>query len=141
MPPPNEALLNEHLAAENTHDLDRIMATYGEAPLVVLNGQRIEGAAAIREFHRSFGFGGGAAGSFSDVHVAERARHHTADAIIIEQTLSGTHTGPWLRLAPTGRRFDVHVCTVYTFDTRAMLACERVYFDLAWLERQLTRGA
>jgi hypothetical protein len=136
---PNEALLNEHLAAENAHDLERIMATYGEAPLIVLNGQRIEGPAAIREFHRSFGFGGGA-GSFSDVRVAERARHRTADAIIIEQTLSGTHTGSWLRLAPTGRRFEVHVCTVYTFDTHGMLGCERVYFDLAWLERQLTRA-
>jgi hypothetical protein len=49
-----ETLLNEHLVAENAHDLERIMATYGESPLIVLNGQRIEGHAAIREFHCSF---------------------------------------------------------------------------------------
>jgi len=139
MPTPNEPLLDEHLAAENAHDLERIMATYGEAPLIVLNGQRIEGVAAVREFHRSFGFGGGD-GSFPDVHVAERARHRTADAIIIEQTLSGTHAGRWMRHAATHRRFEVHVCTVYVFDARGLLACERVYFDLAWLERQLTRS-
>jgi hypothetical protein len=132
---PNEGLLNEHLAAENEHDLDRILATYGESPVVVLNGQRIEGHAAIREFHRSFGFGGG--GSFSEVHVEERARHHAADAIIVEQTLSGVHTATWMRQPATGRRFEVQVCTVYVFDERGLLAAEHVYFDRAWLERQL----
>jgi hypothetical protein len=141
MPAPNEALLDEHLAAENAHDLDRIMATYGAAPLIVLNGQRIQGATAIREFHRSFGFGSdgsdGSRGSFSHVHVAERARHHAAGAIIIEQTLSGVHTGTWMKKPPTGRRFEAHVCTVYRFDDAGMLASEDVYFDLAWLDRQL----
>ena len=71
---PNEAVLDEHLAAENAHDLDSIMATYTttpviEPPVIELNGTRIEGLAAVREFHRSFGFGGGE-GSFCDVHVA-----------------------------------------------------------------------
>jgi len=66
---PNEAVLDEHLAAENAHDLDSIMATYTTTPVIELNGTRIEGLAAVREFHRSFGFGGGE-GSFCDVHVA-----------------------------------------------------------------------
>src|ERR1022692_1357637 len=91
MSQPNENLLDEHLAAENAHNLDRIMATYGTSPLILLNGQRIEGHAAIREFHRSFGFGEG--GSFSDVHADERARHRSSDAIVIEQTLTGLHSG------------------------------------------------
>jgi SnoaL-like polyketide cyclase len=113
------------------------MATYGESPVVVLNGQRIEGRAAIREFHRSFGFGGD--GSFSEVHVAERARHRAADAIVVEQTLSGVQTGTWMQKPATGRRFEVQVCTVYLFDDRGRLAAEHVYFDGAWLARQLTR--
>ena len=138
MPVPNESLLDEHLTAENAHDLDRIMATYVDAPRVVLNGQPIEGHAAVREFHRSFGFGGD--GSFSRVHVAERARHRTADAIVIEQTLGGVHTGRWLHLAATGRAFSVEVCTVYVFAADGRLAEERVYFDLGWLARQLERS-
>ena len=133
----NEALLDEHLAAENAHQLERIMATYGEQPVIVLNGQRIEGDEAIREFHRGFGFGGG--GSFTEVHVAERARHRSNEAIVLEQTLSGVHTGAWKKLAATGRRFEVSVCTVYRFDGRGRLASEDVYLDFAWLERQLTR--
>jgi hypothetical protein len=137
MAPPNETMLDEHLAAENAHDLDRIMATYGEQALIVLNGQRIEGHAAIREFHRAFGFAGG--GAFSDVHVAERARHPSSEAVIIEQTLSGRHTGTWMRFSATDRTFEVQVCTVYKFDDRGMLAAEHVYFDRAWLDRQLIR--
>jgi hypothetical protein len=133
------ALLNEHLTAENVHDLERIMATYGASPLIVLNGQRIEGAAAVREFHRSFGFGG--EGSFDEVHVAERARHRSDDAIVIEQTLSGKHARPWMGHAPTGNRFEVQVCTVYRFDSRGRLESEHVYFDLGWLARQLSRPA
>ena len=81
MAEPNEPLLDEHLAAENEHDLDRIMATYSASPVIELNGSRIEGTAAVREFHRSFGFGGSEEASFSDVHVAERRRHRTRDAI------------------------------------------------------------
>ena len=136
MSQPNENLLDEHLAAENAHNLDRIMATYGTSPLILLNGQRIEGHAAIREFHRSFGFGEG--GSFSDVHADERARHRSSDAIVIEQTLTGLHSGTWMQHAPTGRRFQVQVCTVYRFDGRGMLSAEHFYADLGWIERQLT---
>ena len=139
---PDPTLLDEHLAAENAHDLDRIMATYGPAPVLVLNGQPIEGAAAIRDFHRGFGFGGGAPGeaSFSEVQLTERTRHVAATAIVVEQTLSAVHTGLWKALAPTGRRFELTVCTVYQLDDRGRIAGERVYMDLGWLERQLTHA-
>src|SRR5205823_4993640 len=39
----NRACLAEHLAAENAHDVDRIVATYADPALVVVNGRRIEG--------------------------------------------------------------------------------------------------
>jgi hypothetical protein len=103
---PREALLDEHLAAENAHDLDRIMPTYTATPVIELNGTCIEGLVAIREFHRGFGLGGGE-GSLSEVHVAERVRHRAPDAI--EQTLTAVHTGTWkfvgniLELEPTVR--------------------------------------
>jgi hypothetical protein len=71
--------------------------------------------------------------------VAERARHRASDAIVIEQTLSGIHSGRWMRHMPTGRPFEVQVCTVYRFDDAGMLKSEHVYFDLGWLERQLMR--
>ena len=137
---PDEALLNEHLAAENAHDLGRIMATYAATPVVELNGTRIEGLAAVREFHHSFGFGGDAQASFSDVHVAERRRHHAANAIVIEQTLTARHTGASRGLAPTGRPVSIAVCTVYVFE-EGLLASEHVYLDEGRLRHQITRTA
>ncbi len=135
---PHEIVLDEHLAAENAHDLERIVATYAASPLVILNGHAIRGRDEIREFHRAFGFGGDE-GSFTSVAIAERHRHHAAEgAIIVEQTLSGLHTGRWQDLEPTGRAFEVLVCTVYSF-ADGLLASERVYFDQASLRRQLTR--
>jgi hypothetical protein len=135
---PNEPLLNEHLAAENEHDLDRIMATYSASPVIELNGSRIEGSAAVREFHRSFGFGGSKEASFSDIHVAERRRHRTSDAIIIEQTLTAVHSGVWRGIAPTGRAVSVAVCTVYEFEG-GRLARENAYLDEGRVRHLLTK--
>ena len=131
------ANLQEHLDAENAHDLEAIMRTYAADPVVVLNGFLIEGAEAVREFHARFGFGG--SGSFSEVRVTERHRHVTDEAIVIEQVLGGRHTGDYQGLAATGRTFAVRVCTVYRFDVEGRLASEDVYFDTAYLRRQLER--
>lgn len=134
---PNEALLREHLDAENAHDLERIMATYAPSPVIRLNGTRIEGHDAIRAFHRDFGFGGDG-GSFSEVRVDERARHATSQAIVLEQTLYARHTGTWREVPPTGRTVSLSVCTVYVFaDDR--LVEERVYLDEGRLLHALTR--
>ncbi|HUS63628.1 MAG TPA: nuclear transport factor 2 family protein, partial [Kofleriaceae bacterium] len=96
-------ILARHLAAENGHDVDGIMATYTPSPVVTVNGRAIAGTDRVRVFHERFGFGG--AGAFSDVEVVERHRHVTPDAVAIEQTLRGRHTGDWEGLASTGKRF------------------------------------
>jgi hypothetical protein len=113
------------------------MATYVAVPVVELNGARIEGQDAVRAFHQGFGFAGGS-GSFSDVHVAERTRHATADAIVVEQTLTARHTGVWRDVPPSGRAISIAVCTVYVFDG-GLLAREHVYLDEGRLRHQLTR--
>jgi ketosteroid isomerase-like protein len=133
------SLLNEHLEAENRHDIDAIMATYEQEPEVVVNGKVFSGAGQIRRFHERLGFSTG--GGFSELHVEERHRHTHDAAVVIEQTLSGKHTGTWQGLAPTGRPFAIPVCTVYTFGKQNKLACERVYFDSALLLTQLGAGA
>ena len=131
------AILARHLEAENAHDLDGIMATYVERPVVVINGRAIEGREGVRLFHQRFGFGGD--GSFAEVHVEERHRHATAEAIAIEQTLSGRHVGDWEAMAPTGKRFKVAVCTVYRFAADGLLQSEDVYFDRARQREQLLK--
>jgi steroid delta-isomerase-like uncharacterized protein len=131
-----EETLARHLAAENAHDLDGIMATYAESPTVTINGRAIVGHERVRAFHQRFGFAGDG-GSFSDVTVVERARHGSDGAIILEQTLSGRQIAPYLDVPATGRSFSVAVCTVYRFTPAGELAAEDVYFDSAQLSAQL----
>ncbi|MFO1518908.1 MAG: ester cyclase [bacterium] len=125
----------EHLQAENDHDLDRILATYGEDPLVLINHQIFEGLERIKLFHEKFGFSN--QGSFSEVKVEEKRRYESPDAIILELVLSGRHTGEWQGVKPTGRCFELPVCTVYLFDDKNKLSGERVYFDQALLMKEL----
>jgi predicted ester cyclase len=135
MPTLFTASLAKHLVAENAHDVDAILATYGANPNVVINGQSFSGRAAVRMFHERFGFGSN--GSFSDVCVTELHRYPSEGAIILELLLAGTHTARWMGLEATGRRFEVPVCTVYLFEESGLLAGEHVYFDTADLRRQL----
>lgn len=128
-------LLNEHLEAEKMYDIEGIMRTYEQDATVSINGHVFRGPESIRKFHEQLGFD--QHGGFSNLSVGERQRYVHDEAIIIEQTLSGIHTGKWQGIAPTGRSFEVPVCTVYTFGKENKLSGERVYFDSALLLRQL----
>ena len=134
--------LNLHLAAENSHDLEKITSTYGENPYVNLNGRIIEGIERIEKFHKNFGFGED--GSFSELSVDEKNRRITEDAIIIEQVLSGTHSAKWQGFEATGQGFEatgksfkINVCTIYLFDQSSLLKGENVYFDSFQILSQL----
>ena len=127
--------LDEHLRAENDHHLDDIMATYGLNPVVNINGQLFEGMDKVRFFHDRFGFGGN--GSFSEVHVIEKKRRTCEDSVVIEQELNGLHTGVWQKHEPTGKKFTIPVCTIYSFGPNGELSREDVYFDSLALLKQL----
>jgi hypothetical protein len=85
MSAPDEAHLDEHLAAENALDIDRIMATYTATPVIAMNGSRINGLAAVREFHRTFGFDGGEGSRAPRVH---RRLPSAARDVVAETTSS-----------------------------------------------------
>ena len=127
--------LEKHLQAENAHDLDGIMATFGKNSVLVLNGIRFDTPEKIHRLHQELGFGD--QGAFSNLKVEIRNRHASPEAVILEAKLSGTHTGDWLGVKPTGKPFSVAVCTVYIFDGEGKLSEERVYFDRSLLLKQL----
>ncbi|HKP88244.1 MAG TPA: nuclear transport factor 2 family protein [Blastocatellia bacterium] len=128
-------VLEEHLRAENAHDVDAIMETFAQDARFIFNGTSYSDRNVIRIAHERFGFSEG--GSFSDIRVEENRRYTCDNAIILEQTVSGKHTGEWGGIAATGRTVELPVCTVYTFDAEGKLAGENVYFDGALLLRQL----
>lgn len=128
-------IVDEHLRAENDHDVDGIMRTFGENATFVLNSDTISGQDDIRAFYEAFGFGGG--GGFTNLHVIERTRHISDDAIILEITVTGEHTNPWQGIPATGRKIEVPLCAVFPFDDNGELTGERVYMDGGLLLRQL----
>ena len=127
--------LEEHLRAENLHDVDAIMKTFADGGVLVFNGARLADQERIRMLHEQLGFG--EQGGFSDLRVEEKHRYVSDDAIILEQVVSGSHTGEWQGIAATGRQIEVAVCTVYKFDTAGRLSSENVYFDTGSLLKQL----
>lgn len=128
-------IVEEHMRAENAHDVDAVMRTFVEDPTFVINGDTISGPDDVRSFYEGFGFGG--RGGFADLHVEERGRHVAADAVILEVTVTGKHADTWQGIAATGRQIEVPLCAVFPFDGEGRLTGERVYMDGALLLRQL----
>jgi steroid delta-isomerase-like uncharacterized protein len=90
----------------------------------------VNGAEAVRELWQ------GLIAGFPDLRI-EPGRHlHTDDAVFVEVTLRGTHQGEWIGIPATGRRGSVRIACLYEFE-EDRLVCERVWFDLATILRQL----
>jgi len=51
--------------------------------------------------------------------------------------IRGTQLGEWCGLPATGRRVEIPLCGVYTFDSDDHLAGEKIYYDRATVLRQL----
>ena len=128
-------IVEEHMRAENDHDVDGIMRTFGENPTFVLNGDTFTGQESIRAMYEGFGFGG--RGGFANIHVEVKLRHVSDDAVILEATLTGEHADTWQGIAATGRQVEVPLCAVFPFDREGKLTGERVYLDGASLLTQL----
>ena len=131
----NVSLLEEHLRAENAHDLDAIMQTFAADAKLILNGYTFGDHNVIRALHQDLGFGDD--GGFSELRVEERQRYITGEAIIMEQTLSGRHTGTWQGIEASGITFKIAVCAIYSFNEESKIVGENVYFDRALLLEQL----
>lgn len=123
------ALLKAHLAAENDHDLDRVMKTFSADTEMIYNGRSFSDHDSIRAAHGYFGWST-AAGAFSDLRVVVEREHFTDTEIVVEQRLSGKHVGEFLGLPATGRPFELFAVGFYQFDQTGKLKSERVVMNL-----------
>jgi len=127
------ALVEEHVQQENQHDLDGIMATFGEDPWYDNEpvGDHHEGRGGVRAHYEEL------LRALPDFHIDVHQRHVTDDHVILETTQKGTHERNWRGLPGTGREVEFDSCAVFAFDDQGKLAGERVYYDRAELLRQL----
>lgn len=127
------ALVEEHVRCKNDHDLDAILATFGDDPAHDDEpwGERHAGRDGVRAYYESL------LRAAPDLEIEIRQRHAAEEAVVLEVVIRGTQLGPWRGLPPTGRRLEFPLCAVYTFDDEDGLAGERIYYDRATVLRQL----
>jgi steroid delta-isomerase-like uncharacterized protein len=127
-----EALVRRHMEAENVHDFDTVIATFAHPRYeLIATGQVHDGEAAVRAyFHES-------RSAFPDQRNELIALRHTDDAVVVEFWLLGTHQGPLMGIAPTGKEFRCRMTALFLFEGRDLVG-ERVYFDAGTILRQLT---
>jgi steroid delta-isomerase-like uncharacterized protein len=127
-----EAVVREHMEAENVHEFDRVIDTFSHPRYELIATDRIhDGEDAVREYFRE------TRTAFPDQRNELISLRHADDAVIVEFWLLGTHRGPLLGIEPTGRTFRCRMAAFFLFEDDRIV-CERVYFDSATILRQLT---
>jgi steroid delta-isomerase-like uncharacterized protein len=127
------ALVEEHVRAENRHDLEAIMATFGisarydDEPWADHRG----GRDGVRSYYTEL------IRALPDLVIDINRRHVAAESIVLEVAIRGTQLGAWRGLPATGRKVDFPLCGVFTFDSDGRLAGERIYYDRATVLHQL----
>lgn len=128
-----EALVEQHIRCENQHDLDGVMATFGLAAQYddePWRDHRI-GRAEVRRYYADL------LRALPDMSIDVLRRHVGSDAIVLEVVIRGTHLDEWRQLPATGRKVEIPLCGVFTFDAENWLAGERIYYDRAIVLGQL----
>ena len=126
-----EAVVREHMESENRHDFEATLRTFAHPRYeLVPTGDVYDGEAAVRGYYAE------SRAAFPDQRNDVRALHHTDDAVIVEFDLLGTHRGALRGIPPTGRAFRCSMVAFFFF-TGDRITCERVYYDLATILRQL----
>jgi steroid delta-isomerase-like uncharacterized protein len=126
-------LVEEHVRFENLHDLDGILGTFGPEARYddePWDDHRI-GRGEVQLYYKEL------LAAADDFRIDIRNRYVTGEAVILEVTISGTHTGAWRGLPATGRPVSFPLCGIYTFDSEDRIFGERIYYDRATVLRQL----
>ena len=127
------ALVEQHVQFENQHDLEGVLSTFGDTARYDDEpwGDHYNDANGVRRFYEQL------MKALPDLVIDVQRRHVTDDAIVLEVMIRGTQLGEWRGLPATGRRVDVPLCAVYTFDSADRLAGEKIYYDRGTVLRQL----
>jgi steroid delta-isomerase-like uncharacterized protein len=127
------ALVERHIHLENQHDLEGVLRTFGDLAQYDDEawGEHYAGRNGVRQFYEQL------MRALPNLQIVVQRRYITDEAIIVEVLILGTHLGSWRGLPATGRRVEIPLCGIYTFDGDDQLAGEKIYYDRATVLRQL----
>lgn len=128
-----EAVVREHMEAENRHDYDTVLGTFAHPRYELMaTGQVFDGDEEVRQYFTL------SRTPFPDQRNELVSLRHTDDAVVVELDLLGTHEGPLRGVEPTGRTFRSRMAALFIFeDGGDGIVCERIYFDSGAILRQL----
>jgi steroid delta-isomerase-like uncharacterized protein len=125
------ATVMEHMTAENAYEFERCIGAFSHPRYEIVPTGEVwdghDGVNALLIQNKT---------AFPDFKFEPSAMHYADDAVLVEGRFKGTHAGPWRGLPATRRTIDFPLIIVFVFDGERMV-CERTYFDLGTLLRQL----
>ncbi len=127
------AIVEQHIRLENAHDLEGVLRTFGDTARYDDEAwdEHYTSANGVRSFYEQL------MAALPDLQIEVQRQHVADDAVLVEVMIRGTHLGSWRGLPATGRRVEVALCGVYTFDSDDRLAGETIYYDRGTVLRQL----
>jgi steroid delta-isomerase-like uncharacterized protein len=127
------ATVGQHIRLENQHDLEGVLSTFGDTARYDDEpwDEHYVGRDGVRRFYKQL------MTALPDLEIEVRQQHVAYEAIVVEVIVRGTHLGGWKGLPATGRRVELAICGIYTFDADDRLAGERIYYDRGTVLRQL----
>jgi steroid delta-isomerase-like uncharacterized protein len=128
----NLDLAYEHFAAESAHDAERTLRTLADDIMyhVVAAGEKVHGKGPVSKYYDVWW------AAFPDVTIEIRRMVATGEWVFAENFVIATHLGPWLGIAPTGRKVVQHLCAVIRC-RGGLMTEETVYYDQLERLRQL----
>jgi hypothetical protein len=127
------ALVRAHYAAENDHDLERIMRTFSPDGVMLYNRQEFPSDETIRWAHGYIGMSA-APGAFGGLRAIIDEEHFTDDETVVEGRVCGRHASEFLGFPPSGRDVELPFVAFYRFDAKGKLTSERVVMNLGPLQ-------
>jgi len=128
------ALVEQHLKAEDAGDVDGAVAVYTddvEHDVVGWPGGPVHGKDAAREFYREL------TANFRIEQQRPTHRYIAADAVILDQQMTGTVTGTLLGLPGNSRRITFRILHVFEFKN-GLVSRENAWLDGAAIQQQLS---
>ncbi len=126
-------LIREHYAAENDHDLERIMNTFAEDGVMHYNHQSFPSDKEIRWAHSYIGMTA-APGALSGLRAIIDEEHFTLEETVIEGRLCGTHSSEFFGFEPTDTEVELPFVAFYRFNDVGKLTSGRVVMNRAPLK-------
>lgn len=130
-----EKLVLDHFHDEVRQDWDDVLATFPHPHYELIPTLTVhDGDTDVRAYYHDTRV------AFPDQDHEIIELRHSADAVIVELWLLGTHLGPLGAVPATGSRHRTRMTAYFIFDEQENLIIERIYFDQLTMVKQLIGG-